>query len=102
MSLTQLQKEIKDAIDSCGLLERCGLCKHCVFIRYCQTWIANGEAFKYPPCCIGAFLTWDKPSENRRKAAKEGFVPCERHALMILSGKLTVEKLLGRELIKTC
>ena len=61
-----------------------------------QSW---GEYYGYPKCCIRAFhkmlvedIKITEISLERRTAAKEGFVPCERCAKKILLGNTEIWK----------
>ena len=58
------------------------------FLRY-------GHYYGYPPCCIQAFIDRykknEKPSEYLRTAGNgTGFIPCEKHAELILKNKITI------------
>jgi hypothetical protein len=59
-------------------------------------YVHYGHYFGYPPCCIQAFIDRykanKKPSEYLKAAGKgTGFIPCEYHAELILSKKMTIE-----------
>jgi hypothetical protein len=48
----------------------------------------QGEFFGYPKCCVNAFirrLTGKPTKDCQYKAAKSGFIPCSKHANLILN-----------------
>lgn len=60
-----------------------------------------GVYYGYPKCCIRSFhkmlnnkLLASDLSEVRRKAAKNGFIPCLSHAKEIEAGKIKIEELI--------
>lgn len=69
-----------------------------------QHFISNGNYFGYPKCCINSFvypikkygyiILWSDRSELQKKVSKNGFIPCKKHAKMILEGKLKIEDLI--------
>lgn len=59
----------------------------------------NGNYYGYPLCCIKAFIEqfpnkFANCTEIQQKAARNGFVPCVKHAEQIVEGKLKVEELI--------
>ena len=66
-------------------------------------YISYGHYYGYPPCCIQAFIERynknEKPSENLRAAGRgTGFIPCEYHAELILSRRISLhECICGRK-----
>jgi hypothetical protein len=62
-------------------------------------WKYVGTFYGYPECCIRAFICQAaakrRPSRERSKAAKNGFVPCLKHSREILKGNITIESLLS-------
>jgi hypothetical protein len=59
----------------------------------------SGTFFGYPSCCISAFSKninrGIKPSKLRYLAGNQnGFVPCAKHAKMILQKKIKIEDLI--------
>ena len=55
-----------------------------------------GTYFGYPHCCIQSFFECvnqgEKPSDYLKSAGQgTGFIPCERHAELILSKKINIE-----------
>lgn len=61
--------------------------------------VARGLYFGYPVCCCVAFdmmLSNNRhPTPQQFKAANNtGFIPCEHHTKLILSGKITLESLI--------
>ncbi len=75
-----------------------------------------GRALGYPDCCIKEFC--DQPPvllKQRKKASKEdirryragciggkftGFVPCNQHAIEIVSGRITLQSLISNRSLK--
>ena len=60
-------------------------------------WKEKGKYYGYPQCCIDAFC--DRIDLNITPAQEQvidnhGFIPCHDHALMIISGKATLESLI--------
>ena len=65
----------------------------------------TGAYYGYPECCIESFLSerrenglvvsFSLRSEAQQKTAKNGFIPCLRHAEQILSKKIKIEDLIS-------
>lgn len=62
---------------------------------------SKGDYYGYPKCCIKSFhimmnegLVFSELSEVRRKATKNGFVPCLVCAKKIEAGKIKIEDLI--------
>lgn len=60
-------------------------------------WKEKGKYYGYPQCCIDAFC--DRIDLNITPAQEQvidnhGFIPCHDHALMIISGKATLESII--------
>ena len=85
------------------------MCEQCVnyelddneFLEITQedidNWKERGKYYGYPQCCIDAFC--DRIDLNITPAQEQvidnhGFIPCHDHALMIISGKATLESLI--------
>lgn len=67
--------------------------------------VYNGKKYGYPDCCIEAFAKMTPSYLNRHNPTHmdklrydasfhSGFIPCEKHAKMILEGKTTLDKLI--------
>lgn len=69
----------------------------------------SGKMYGYPDCCIKAFIKHtpsylkrnDPTSDNRmqyeasfHKGEYSGFIPCPKHAKMILNGEISLESLI--------
>ena len=58
-----------------------------------------GEYLGYPDCCIKAFgdvaIFFTSRPMNVQLANKCGFVPCSKHANMLLNGEITYDKLIN-------
>lgn len=50
----------------------------------------------YPVCCTNEFIKLGRiiPDNQRKAANKTGFIPCQKHAEDVLSGKCTLESLI--------
>jgi hypothetical protein len=62
----------------------------------------QGEFFGYPKCCVKAFLrriSGKKTKDNQLKAAHAGFIPCAKHADLILSNELEIGDLVKKKRI---
>lgn len=61
-------------------------------------WRAAGRFFGYPECCTEEFLknatTMTRTTGIRAEAAREGFVPCEKHSRELLDGTVKYEDLI--------
>ena len=61
--------------------------------------LKNGKYYGYPECCILDFkekfpLKFESKSDEQKRAAKYGFIPCPVHAREILEGKTRIEDLI--------
>lgn len=57
----------------------------------------RGLKFGYPICCIESFatrLSGVEFTKEQLSVAKNNFIPCRYHALLILGNKLTIEDLI--------
>ena len=59
----------------------------------------NGTYYGYPDCCITNFMEnfsikCVTRSEEQKKVAKNGFIPCPSHANQIVKGKVKIEELI--------
>jgi len=61
-------------------------------------WKDNGKYFGYPKCCIEEFCnreTIDITPEQEQVIDNHGFIPCQKHAIMILENKTTLKDLIN-------
>lgn len=58
-----------------------------------------GKFLGYPDCCIKAFGDVAIPfvfrPENVKRATRNGFLPCPKHALMLLNKEITYNELIN-------
>lgn len=65
-----------------------------------QHWRDMGKEFGYPQCCIDQFCSGvdfgrsDKLNKQDHVSGGYGFVPCDKHAIMIDKGEITLESLI--------
>lgn len=62
-------------------------------------WKERGKYFGYPKCCIDAFCnrsSFDITPEQEKAIDNHGFVPCQKHATMIIDKKTTLKKLIKK------
>lgn len=58
-------------------------------------WRENGKYFGYPQCCIDSFCNqYALTSEQEDAIDNHGFIPCHKHAIMILENKTTLKELI--------
>lgn len=91
------------------------MCEHC--IRYEEDdeelpeitqedidfWRENGKYYGYPKCCIDAFCNregFELTPAQEQVIDNHGFIPCQKHALMIIKGKATLEGLIKKRKCK--
>lgn len=60
--------------------------------------VINGKYFGYPECCIDAFSNRkflnSHTDEQKEVSNGTGFIPCQKHALEILAGKIKIDDLI--------
>lgn len=65
-----------------------------------------GDYFGYPLCCVeefirfqknGVILSWKLRPIEQQETARNGFIPCVKHAKEILEGKIRIEDLISIE-----
>ena len=64
----------------------------------------NGVYYGYPQCCIDEFIrpvketgkmaSWKTRPKIQQDAAEHGFIPCQKHASRILSGKIKIHDII--------
>ena len=60
-------------------------------------WRENGKYYGYPKCCIDAFCNregFELTPAQEQVIDNHGFIPCQKHALMIIKGKTTLKDLI--------
>ena len=60
-------------------------------------WRENGKYYGYPQCCIDAFCNregFELTPAQEQVIDNHGFIPCQKHALMIIKGKTTLKDLI--------
>lgn len=67
-----------------------------------------GRYYGYPVCCCESFCAYQKNLMNGKKIhrnpkahGKTGFLPCEKHERMIISGQIKIADLIQNRICKT-
>lgn len=64
-----------------------------------KTYKRAGKNYGYPKCCINefCFVDYDKRTDNQNKVMDgRGFVPCAKHADLIIEGTITMDELIKK------
>jgi hypothetical protein len=63
-------------------------------------WRITGESYGYPQCCIEYFVnpTSPKTLEQSKAGNNTGFIPCPNCTSRILSGEISLNQLLNRNI----
>jgi hypothetical protein len=67
-------------------------------LRKYSKWERLGIYFGYPRCCIDAFCNEMILRHQKRAGNQSGFIPCKKHARMVLHKTVRLEQLIQNRL----